>query len=333
MDYINFGVSDLKVSRVGVGTWAIGGAMWGGTDKKDAIRTLQAAVDMGITLIDTAPVYGFGQAEDLVGEALAEGGRLQRAVIATKCGLNFLTGDVFRDSRKEIIRKELEDSLKRLKTDHIDIYQIHYPDPLTPFEETAALMDGFFREGKIRAIGVSNFSVSDLEEWRKYGSLHSIQPSYNILEDKLPNTDTVKYAIENDIKILAYSSLARGLLSGKYSKDTKFPDGDMRQKDDPKFQGEDFVKHIAAVDELKEYAGQFGKTVAQLAVRWVLDKGVTVALWGARKPEQLEQIEGVSGWVLTDAQLAEMEAIVEKHVPVQIGKEFLYPPARPDGAA
>lgn len=330
MEYIKTQVEDLKLSRVGLGTWAIGGANWGETNVDEAIRTIHKAVDMGITVIDTAPIYGCGHSEEVVGKALADGGRRNKVVLATKCGLSWdENGNAYRDCRPETIRKEVELSLKRLKTDHIDIYQIHWADIKVPFAETAGTMQELINEGKIRAIGVSNMSNAQMDEWRKTAPIHTLQPSYNILENKLFE-DQIPYCLENDINVISYSSLCRGLLSGKYYVGMKFREGDMRNEEDPKFQGENFKNHIAAVDELKEYAKQFGKSVSELAVRWVLDKGVSCALWGARTPEQLDNIPGVMGWSLTKEQCQEMEDIVAKHVPVQVGKEFLTPPYRED---
>ncbi len=328
MDYIQTSVKDLSLSRVGLGTWAIGGGNWGKTDEAQAIATIHAAMDMGVTVIDTAPVYGFGASETIVGKALSVDGYRKKAILATKYGLSWdEKGNVFRDCRPETIRREVEESLRRLKTDYIDIYQMHWADIKVPISETADAVLQLLKEGKIRAIGVSNTSDEQMDIWRKYAPIHTLQPSYNILENKLfPNQ--IPYAQENNIAVLGYSSLCRGLLSGAYYVGMVFQEGDMRRHDDPKFQGENFINHVAAVDALKEYAKQFGKSVAQLAVRWVLDKGVSCALWGARKPEQLQPIEGVSGWSLTPEQLDEMERIVAQHVPVQVGKEFLTPPYR-----
>lgn len=327
IEFMKTAVDGLELSRVGIGCWAMGGTNWGGIVDDEAIEAIRAGLDMGLTVVDTAPIYGFGHSEDLVGKAL-EGGYRKKAVLATKCGLSWdKDGAAWRDSRPATIKKELEDSLRRLKTDCIDIYQIHWPDTKEPFAETAATMLDFMKQGKIRAIGVSNFSAAQMDEWRKTAPIHTMQPSYNILEDKLEE-NPIPYAQKHNIAILGYSSLARGMLSGKYYVGMKFKDGDMRQKNDKKYQGENFVNHLKAVDELKEYAKQFDKTVAQLAVRWVLDQGITCALWGIRKKEQLEPIPGVMGWKLTPEQRQEMAKIVEKYVPEQVEKEFLAPPYR-----
>src|SRR5919106_887517 len=168
--------TDVEVSRIALGTWAIGGWMWGGTDEADSIATIHAALDHGITLIDTAPAYGFGRSEEIVGKALAQDGRRKRAVIATKAGLDWKDGQVFRNGTRARIVKEVEDSLRRLQTDVIDIYQVHWPDPGTPVGDTAAAMSDLFRAGKIRAIGVSNFSPAQMDAFRAVAPLHTAQP-------------------------------------------------------------------------------------------------------------------------------------------------------------
>src|SRR5258708_15791699 len=164
--------TDLQVSRVALGTWAIGGWMWGGSDEAESIRTIHAALDQGITLIDTAPVYGFGRSEEIVGKALAERGRRRNAVIATKVGLDWNDGQPFRNAGKARIMKEAHDSLRRLQTDAIDLYQVHWPDPLTPIEETAEATAALLKAGKIRAIGVSTFSPAQIGAFRTVAPLH-----------------------------------------------------------------------------------------------------------------------------------------------------------------
>lgn len=327
MEYAKTAIEGMEISRVGLGTWAMGGAGWGGIVDEPAVAAVRKALDMGVNLVDTAPAYGAGHSEEIVGRALKDGYR-QKCVLATKCGLSWTEdGVVYRDSRPETIRKECEASLKRLGTDYIDIYQVHWPDGNVPIAETAGVMKELMDEGKIRAIGVSNYSNAQLDEWRKTAPLHTIQPSFNILEDKLFENQ-LPYAKEHNIAVLGYSALCRGMLHGTYYVGMKFNEGDMRAQDDPKYQGENFVNHLKAVDALKEYAKGLGKTVADISVRWVLEKGVTCALWGARKPEQLDAISGCVGFTLTKEQCDEMEAIVAKYVPVQVGKEFLAPPLR-----
>lgn len=329
MEYVKTTIDGLELSRVGLGTWGMGGgSYWGDAEEDRAVKTIHAALDMGINVVDTAAVYGLGRSEEIVGKGLSQAGYRKKAILATKCGLSWdAQGNVYRDSRPATIRREIEDSLKRLQTDYIDIYQIHWADIKVPLSETASIMLDLMKEGKIRAIGVSNMSNDQMDEWRKTAPIHTLQPSYNILENKLFENQ-IPYAQKNNLSVLGYSSLCRGLLSGKYFVGMNTKELSMRAQEDQKFQGQNFVNHVAAVDELKIYAEQFGKTVAQLAVRWALDRGVTCALWGVTKEEHLEPVSGALGWHLTEEQMDEMELIVAKHIPVQVGKEFLVPPFR-----
>src|SRR5882724_10287682 len=177
--------ANLQFSRIGLGTWAMGGWMWGGTDEQESIRTIHSAIDRGITLIDTAPVYGFGRSEEIVGRAVASGGRRTRAVIATKVGLDWANGQPFRNAARRRIFAEIEASLKRLGTDVIDTYQVHWPDPTTPISETADAMAALLKQGKIRAIGVSNFSVEQMDEFALTAPIHTAQPPYNLFERQI----------------------------------------------------------------------------------------------------------------------------------------------------
>ena len=220
--------------------------MWGGSNESDAINAIHAALDRGINLIDTAPVYGFGHSEEIVGKALAMGGRRKRAYIATKVGLDWKDGKPFRNARKTRIIEEAEDSLRRLRSDVIDLYQVHWPDPHTPIAEVADAMGELHRAGKIRAIGVSNFSPAQMEEFRKVAPLHAAQPPYNLFEREIER-DVLPYCRDRDIALLAYGSLCRGLLSGSMSKSSRFTGDDLR-KNDPKFLAPRFEQYLAAVE-------------------------------------------------------------------------------------
>src|SRR5713226_4355310 len=224
----------LVSSRVALGTWAIGGWMWGGSDPADAIKTIRTALDLGITLIDTAPAYGFGRSEELVGRAIAEHGGREHVLIATKAGLEWREGQVHRNASAGRIRAEVEDSLRRLRTSYIDIYQVHWPDPLVPLGETASALRQLFEQGTIRAIGVSNFSPQEIEIFRAVAPLHVVQPPYNLFERQIEQ-DVLPYAERHGLTVLAYGALCRGLLSGRMRPDTRFTGDDLRQTD-PKFQ-------------------------------------------------------------------------------------------------
>jgi aryl-alcohol dehydrogenase-like predicted oxidoreductase len=318
----------VKPSRVGLGTWAIGGWMWGGSDDAQSIRTIQTAVDRGITLIDTAPVYGFGHSEEIVGKALSEGGRRDKVVIATKVALDWQDGKPFRNASRARIMKEIDDSLRRLKTDVIDLYQVHWPDPRVPVEETAGAMKDLLKAGKIRAIGVSNFSPAQMDKFRAVAPLHTDQPPYNMFEREIER-DALPYCQRNNVLTLAYGALCRGLLAGKMTETTTFSGDDLR-RNDPKFQAPRFWQYLKAVAALDKFAqDRYGKRVVHLAVRWILDKqGAGFALWGARQPEQLDPIDAVYGWKLDDAAMAEIDKILAAHVTSPVGPEFMAPPEK-----
>jgi aryl-alcohol dehydrogenase-like predicted oxidoreductase len=326
METVAIGGTSVAVSRIGLGTWAIGGWMWGGTDEQQSIRTIHEALDRGITLFDTAPVYGFGRSEEILGAALAQSARRNRAVIATKVGLDWREGKPFRNASRQRIMKEVEDSLCRLRTDVIDLYQVHWPDPGTPIAETAAAMADLFHAGKIRAIGVSNFSPAQMDVFRAVAPLHAAQPPYNLFERAIDN-DVLPYCGEHGLAMLAYGSLCRGLLSGKMTASTRFGGDDLR-KADPKFRSPRFTQYLAAVTALDRFAREsYGKRVIDLAVRWVLDRGGThVALWGARRPDQLASISAAMGWRIDAAGMAEIDRILRDTITSPVGPEFMAPP-------
>jgi aryl-alcohol dehydrogenase-like predicted oxidoreductase len=316
---------DTPVSRIGLGTWAIGGWMWGGSDDARSIETIRGAVQSGINLIDTAPVYGFGHSEELVGKAL-EGIRDQ-VVIATKVALEWPDEKVRRNASATRIRQEIEDSLRRLRTDRIDLYQVHWPDPLVPHEETAIELEKLRQEGKILAIGVSNYSTEQMDGFRKHAPLAAIQPPYNLFERTI-EADVLPYAKQHGLTVLAYGALCRGLLSGRMHSDTTF-DGDDLRKADPKFQAPRFTHYLDAVEALRQFAHErHGKSVLSLAIRWILDQGPTIALWGARKPEQLAALDEAFGWKLSADDLVEIDAILDRNIKDPVGPEFMAPPTR-----
>ena len=325
-EFVEIPATQLKVSRVALGTWAMGGWMWGGTDERESIATIHAALSQGINLIDTAPAYGFGVSEEIVGAAL-DGVRTE-AVIATKTGLEWRDGKVYRNATRARIMQEVDDSLRRLRTDYIDIYQVHWPDPLVPVEETAEAMRSLLEQGKIRAIGVSNFSVTQMERFRQVAPLHVLQPPYNLFERAI-EADVLPYSRANNIVTLGYGALCRGLLSGRMKPDTTF-DGDDLRRIDPKFQPPRFAQYLDAVRQLDELAQRrFHRRVIHLAVRWMLDQGISVALWGGRHPDQVEAALGVEGWSLNAVHRALIELIVNTAVRDPVGPEFMAPPQRP----
>ena len=327
MEYATIPETSLRLSRVGLGTWAIGGWMWGGTDEEESVRTIHAAVERGINLIDTAPAYGFGRSEEIIGRAIVEGQLRSRVVIATKAGLEWRGENVFRNANRNRILSEIDDSLRRLRTDYIDIYQVHWPDPLAPIEETAEAMQALFEQGKIRAIGISNFSIAQIERFRRVARLHVVQPPYNLFEREIED-ELLPYCLRSDLATLTYGALCRGLLSGKLKEGAHFEGDDLRLTD-PKFQPPRYSRYLTAVRRLDQFARErYGKRVIQLAVRWLLDRGATAALWGARHPGQLQPIDEVFGWSLDAGAKVEIDRIVSETIIDPIGPEFMAPPPR-----
>jgi aryl-alcohol dehydrogenase-like predicted oxidoreductase len=332
MERVSIPGTSLALSRVAIGTWAIGGWMWGGTDEAESVATIRAGIEHGINVIDTAPAYGFGRSEEIVGKALAEGGLRSRVLVATKTGLEWEGGRVVRNASRARILQEVDDSLRRLRTDYIDIYQVHWPDPLVTIEETAEAMHTLLEQGKIRAIGVSNFSIGQMERFRRVAPLHVLQPPYNLFERSI-EAHILPYCLKHKIATFGYGALCRGLLSGRMRASSEFEGDDLRRTD-PKFQQPRFAQYLAAVERLDRFAQQrFGKRVIHLAVRWMLDQGITTALWGARHPGQLQPVDEVNGWWLDAPAKAEIDRILSATINEPVGPEFMAPPARSYAAA
>ncbi|MGY2711158.1 aldo/keto reductase [Thermostichus sp. MS-CIW-28] len=329
MEFVTLADAGLRLSRVGLGTWAMGGGWWGPSDRQESYTTIRKAIDLGITTFDTAPIYGLGVSEEVLGQAIKDSGCRDRVVLATKAGLEWTNNKVVRNSSLPRLAQELEDSLRRLQTDVIDLYQIHWPDPLEPIEETAAFLGQLLQQGKIRAIGVSNFSPEQMDRFRQVAPLHTAQPPYNLFERQI-EAEVLPYCREHGIHTLVYSPLCRGLLSGRMTPQTTFPSGDMRAGIDPKFVEPRYSQYLKAAEALSRFAqDRYGKTLAQLAVRWLLDQpGVSVALWGARKPYHLEAISGLWGWSLDAEAMQTIEDILQRYVPESIPPSFMSPPAR-----
>lgn len=303
MEYRQLGKSDLKLSAITFGAWAIGGWMWGGTDRREAIKAIRKAYDIGITTIDTAPIYGMGTSEEIVGETIREFPR-DKVQILTKYGMIWegtrghlhmkdskhgdRTYDVYRYAAPDSIRKECEDSLRRLKTDYIDLYQIHWPDPTTPIEATMETVAALIREGKVREAGVCNYSAAEMKEAAQTLRLASNQVPYSMVNRKIEK-EVIPYCLETGTGILAYSPLQRGVLTGKFSSEHQFAEGDHRPST-PFFKPENITRINAFLDKIKPIADDKGATLAQLVIRWTIDQpGITVALAGARDAAQVVQ--------------------------------------------
>ena len=327
MEHTQIPGTDIAVSRLALGTWAIGGWMWGGTDEKQSIDTIHAALDKGVTIVDTAPVYGFGRSEEIVGRALKQYGRRDDIVISTKVALAWRDENVFRDSSPERIAKEVEDSLRRLQTDVIDVYFVHWPDPEVPFEDTARMMDALKKEGKIRACGVSNYAPDQMEAFRQVVDLQLCQPPYNLFEREI-EADVLPYCKNHGIILMTYGALCRGLLSGKMSIDREFKGDDLRQND-PKFQPPRFAQYLKAAERLERFfRDRYDRSLLAGSVRWILDMGVEIAIWGGRRPEQMTPIDDVFGWRIEAEAMDEIDRILTETIQDPVGPEFMAPPSR-----
>lgn len=330
MEYVKFKNADMKASRIGLGTWSIGGWMWGGSDESKAIDTIHRALDQGINFIDTAPVYGFGRAEEIVGRALKSRAR-EEINIATKVGIEWSEDHqrLRRNATKSRISQEIDDSLRRLQTDYIDLYQLHWPDAATPMAETADALEQLRETGKIRAIGVSNFTPTQMERFADLAPLAANQPPYNLFERDIEQ-DVLPWARKSDLDLVTYGVLCRGLLSGRINQSSRFPEDDMRRID-PKFQTPRFTQYLSAVNQLDAWAKEnHSKDILCLALRWVLDQpGVSVALWGARRPEQLDPLDQIGGWHLNEPDFQAIDKILEATIRLPVGPEFMAPPQNP----
>ncbi len=303
MIYRPLGQSGITASVVAHGTWAIGGWMWGGTDVRKSVRSIQASLDAGVNFIDTAPAYGLGLSERIAGEAIR--GRRDKVILATKCGLVwhttkgtfFVTQDGTRIHRylgAESIRYEVEHSLRRLETDYIDLYQTHWQDPTTPIEETMSALLDLKKQGKIRAIGVSNCTVQQVRQYRAVGPVDAAQEKYSLLQRELER-EYLPYCVQNKIAVLAYSPLANGLLTGKVDPERVFPDGDLR-RDNPMFSHESRIRVREMFDRVRSVAKKYSFTDSQLAIAWTLAQpGITHVLVGARDTAQA--VENAAGGV------------------------------------
>jgi aryl-alcohol dehydrogenase-like predicted oxidoreductase len=318
--------TDLTVSRVALGTWAIGGWMWGGTDERRSIDTIHTALEKNITLIDTAPVYGFGTSEEIVGKAVREYGRREELCLSTKVSLDW-TGDegIRRNGSRERIMREVEDSLKRLQTQYLDIYYVHWPDCTRAIGETAGAMRELYEQGIIKAVGVSNFTQDQIEAFRRECPLHLCQPPYNIFERDIEK-GLKAYCERNDIGLMTYGALCRGLLSGKMSEDRNFEGDDLRNND-PKFQQPRFSEYLQAVKKLEELAEKrFNTSILAFSLRWIFEQGIPIAIWGGRKPSQLDTVDEVMGWSMDFATLSAVETILAETITQPVGPEFMAPP-------
>jgi aryl-alcohol dehydrogenase-like predicted oxidoreductase len=321
MRYRNIGRSGISASIIGLGTWSLSGWMWGGTEEADAIATIHAALDAGINLIDTAPAYGVGRAEQLVAKAIH--GRRDKVILATKCGLVWHTREgtyheeqwgrqVYRFLGAHSVRHEVEESLRRLGTDYIDLYQTHWQDETTPIEETMDTLMRLKEEGKIRAVGVSNVSLAQLKKYQTRGVVDSLQEEYSMLNRDV-EANLLPYCRENEIAVLAYSPLAQGLLAGTAGPEREFPEGDFR-RNHPRFTHENRAKAAALMQSIEPIAQAHGVTLAHAAVSWTISSAhATHALVGARSPKQARESALAGDLELNETELDFINQQVERY--------------------
>ncbi|HEX4252186.1 MAG TPA: aldo/keto reductase [Pseudonocardia sp.] len=315
MRNIVLGKSGLDVSRVAFGTWQLGGD-WGSFDEDAAIAAIRHARELGVNLFDTAQAYGFGRSEEVLGKALRS--ELDRdgdsLVIATKGGINPGSARP-RDARRAWLRSGVEDSLRALGVDHIDLYQVHWPDSDTPAEETATALQELVDEGKIRHIGVSNYDAEQLAAFDKTRPAETLQPPYHLFRRDIEDSELL-YTLEHNVGVLAYSPLGSGLLTGQLTPDSTFGSEDWRSRSTA-FRGETLRRNLAVVDRLAELAASRGLSIGQLATAWVLAQpGVHVAIVGARSARNIENSLAAADVDLTEADLTEIEKIVADGVSI-----------------
>ncbi len=309
MRYKKLGSSDLNVSVVGLGTWAMGNDFWGKVDDDMSIYTIQKAIDCGINLIDTAPAYGDGHAERIVGKAIK--GRRDSVIIATKCGTLRDGKNFIRSLKPKDIRKQIENSLRFLDIDFIDLYQIHWPDPSTPLEESVNELLKLKEEGKFRWLGVSNFNIDLLNKIMSLTEIVSLQPPYSLLQRD--TEEVITFCREKGLGVLSYGSLGAGVLSGKFKEQPKFEEGDNRSKFYPFFREPLWSKSMQLVDVLRDIAARHDKPVAHVAINWVNQQDrITTALVGAKTPEQAEQNAMSASWELSQDEIDEINTAYDR---------------------
>jgi len=300
MECRKLGSEGPDVSAIGFGAWAAGGRNWGSVDDRETVAAIRRSIDLGANFIDTAEVYGGGHSEEIVGKAVQEL-RRDEVFIATKVAGN--------DLSRPAINRAIDGSLRRLKLDHVDLYQMHWPDENTDVHDSMRAMEDLVRDGKIRYVGASNFSVPLLEACLEVRHLDSLQPPLDMLRRDI-EAEILPYCQDHGIGVVVYSPMAKGLLTGKYGPEDTFPPDDVRGSDS-RFQGEAFQRNLRVIARLRPIAERHGRSLAQLAIAWTLSRdGVTVSIVGAKRPSQVEENVGGAGWTLTQDELAEIEDIL-----------------------
>lgn len=311
METRQLGNSDLHITPIGIGAWAIGGGGWqfgwGSQDDQDSLGAIRAALDSGINWIDTAPAYGLGRSEEVVARALQ--GRADKPYLFTKCSIRWHEDrSIYRTLKAASVREECESSLKRLGVDVIDLYQMHWPIPEGEIEEGWAEMAKLREEGKVRWIGVSNYNVAQLKRVQEIAPVTSLQPPYNLIRRDIEK-ETLPYVLSQNIGVLVYSPMQAGLLSGKMTKErvTQFEDDDWR-KDSEYFQEPQLSRNLALAEKLREIGTRHGRTPGEVAIAWTLNNpAVTAAIVGVRRPDQVPGIVGAAEFRLSPDEIREIE--------------------------
>lgn len=310
MDLRRIGQTDLQVTPVAMGCWPIAGITSINVTEEHSLRTLKAAFDAGVNFFDTAYAYGYnGESETMVGQALGQ--NRDQVVIASKCGIVWQNRVQVKQGHPGEIRRQCEESLRRLATDYIDLHYLHAPDPDCPIEDSAAALKELLDAGKIRAVGVSNFH--DIELYERFQAVCPIsadQPHYNMLQREIEH-DRLPWCVDNNVSVIVYWPLMKGLLAGKLKRDHQFDPKDGRQKY-PIFKGEQWTRNHDFLDELRPIADEAGVTLPQLVINWTIHRtGITAALCGAKRPEQITETAGGMGWQLSEDQLKAIDRAIE----------------------
>jgi myo-inositol catabolism protein IolS len=320
MEFRAFGKTGIQISAIGIGCWEIGGG-YGSIEESEFIKAVNRALDLGINCFDTAEAYGFGASEVSLAKAL--GSRRKEAVITTKFGIGYKEAPNFRDSSRNRVIASIEKSLSNLKTDYVDVYMVHWPDVNTPFEETMSALDDLVKQGKVRAVGISNFRLNQIETSMRTRRIDVAQYCWNMLDRRM-NKDVLPYCREHGIGVMAYGSLAYGMLTGTFNEEMNFGSNDWRAKAgrlggtitlmEHLFGANSYLANLRAVEELKPMAKRYGKSLPQFALRWTLSNPViSTALVGCRNESEVNENAGAIGWSITDADMLEIDAIFARH--------------------
>jgi aryl-alcohol dehydrogenase-like predicted oxidoreductase len=329
MEYRQFGQTGIQISAIGFGCWEIGGG-YGSIEETEFIKAINRALDVGINSFDTAEAYGFGASEKSLAKAL--GSRRKEAVITTKFGVGYPDATNYRDSSRKRVMESIEKSLKALETDYVDVYLIHWPDRSIPFEEPMRALDDLVKQGKARAVGLSNFKLNEIETCMKARRVDVVQYCWNMFDRRMQK-EIFPYCRQNNIGVMAYGSLAYGMLTGTFNEEMTFDKGDWRAKRGQLlninlfqhlFGPDQFLKNLRAVEELKAMAKRYGKSLPQFALRWTLSNPiVSTALVGCRNPKEVDDNVGAIGWSISEVDMKEIDAIFARHGAITMPEVWL----------